>query len=85
MSARITGAGSADFRAARRTRAIDVLPCGRIAYTLLLPMRRLRIDDKVWRLGATATGYHGTTQHDHYVAALRALRCRIDRPLAAHP
>ena len=48
----IAGAGSQDFLHALQTRAIDMLACGRIAYTLLLREDgSVLIDATVWRLG----------------------------------
>jgi len=47
----ITGAGSGDFLAALQTRAVETLPCGRIAYTLLLrDDGSVLIDGTLWRL-----------------------------------
>ena len=47
----ITGTGSGDFLAALQTRAVDTLPCGRIAYTLLLrDDGSVLIDATIWRL-----------------------------------
>jgi len=47
----ITGTGSGDFLAALQTRAVDTLPSGRIAYTLLLrDDGSVLIDATVWRL-----------------------------------
>jgi len=47
----IAGAGSGDFLAALQTRAVDTLPCGRIAYTLLLrDDGSVLIDATLWRL-----------------------------------
>jgi aminomethyltransferase len=49
--AEITGSGGGDFLAALQTRAVDTLPCGRIAYTLLLrDDGSVLIDATVWRL-----------------------------------
>ena len=49
--AEITGADSGNFLAALQTRAVDTLPCGRIAYTLLLrDDGSVLIDATVWRL-----------------------------------
>jgi aminomethyltransferase len=49
--AEITGPGSRDFLAALQTRAVDALPWGRIAYTLLLRADgSVLIDATIWRL-----------------------------------